>query len=148
MKKIILLIITILLFFSSVTNSFAEEGYVDRLFNFKSWIEEEKLNSITLKYVNFKSSKYNSIYNEFKNADSILRKEFIKKYRNWEYEYYQLNWIINNYTKFIFYTNMYFYYLKVNEGNSNYTELDTAIVESLDNMKTYYIRVKNLVRWN
>jgi hypothetical protein len=145
-KKIISLIITFFIFFSSLNNTFANEWFIEKLLDINYWVEEYNLNLINLNYINFNNPKYNNIYNELKNADSILRNEFMKKYRNWEYEYYQTNWIIINYNNFIYYTNKYLYYTKISESPNDYTELNTAIIRSYRNMRSSYIKVKNNVK--
>lgn len=148
MKKIISFIITFSIFFSSLNITFAEEWFIEKLLDINYWVEEYNLNLSNLNYVSYNNSKYNNIYNELKTADSILRSEFMRKYRNWEYEYYQTNWIITNYNNFIYYTNKYLYYKKISESANDYTELDTAIIRSYRNMRSSYIKVKNNVRWN
>ena len=146
MKKIILSIIVVTIFFSSLSNTFASEWYIERLFDMNYWVEKATLDLSELDYIQFNNSKYKNMYYEFKTADGILRKEFIKKYRNSEYSYYQINWIITNYNNFIYHINKFFYYLKLNERGYNSKELDNAIINSYTNMRRSYIHVKNNVK--
>jgi hypothetical protein len=148
MKKIILFIITLSFIFSSLSNTFAEEWYIERLLDLNYWIEQYDIELSNINYIHFNDEKYNRIYNELKTVDSILKNEFMKKYRSWEYWNYQTNWIIKNYNNFIYYTNKFFYFLKLKEQNPNYKEVDTAIMSSYKNMKSYYNNFKNIVRWN
>lgn len=147
MKKITSFIITLIVFFSSLSISFAEEWYIERLLDLNYWVEQYNINLSSINYIHFNDAKYNNIYNELKTIDSILRNEFMKKYRNWEYKYYQTNWIIKNYNYFVYYTNKFFFYLKMKESNKNYKELDTAIINSYRNMRSSYTKVKNIVKW-
>jgi hypothetical protein len=148
MRKIILFIITLTIIFSSLSNTFAKEWTLERVLDLNYWVEEFKLNLSNIDYVRFNSSKYNNMYNELIKIDSTLRTEFMKKYRNWEYEYYQINWIITNYNNFVYYINKFFFYTKIKESNSRYVELDTAIINSFRNMRISYNKVKNIVRWH
>ena len=146
MNKIIKLIITLTIIFSSQSNTFAEEGYIENLFDLNYWVEELDLDLHDIKYIYFNNEKYNRIYREIKTVDSLLKDGFMKNYRNWEYDYYQMNWIVNNYNKFIYNTNQFFFFIKLKEQNSNYLEIDSAIMSSYRNMKIYYSKVKNLAK--
>jgi len=146
MNKIIKLIITLTIIFSSLSNTFAEEGYIENLFNLNYWIEEFDLNLHNIKYIHFNNEKYNKIYREIKTVDSLLKEGFVRNYKNWEYNYYQMNWIVNNYNKFIYNTNQFFFFIKLKENNNNYSEINSAIMNSYRNMKIYYLKVKNLAK--
>lgn len=143
MKKIITSIITFTIIFSSLSSTFAEEWYIERLLDLNYWVEKATINLSELNYYKFEKTSYIRVYNEFKTIDKILRSEFIKKYENWEYDYYQINWIITNYNNFIYYLNKFFYYLKLKEKGYKYTELDSAIINSHTNMRRFYRHVKN-----
>jgi len=146
MNKIIKFIITLTIIFSSQSNTFAEEGYIENLFDLNYWVEELDLDLHDIKYIYFNNEKYNRIYREIKTVDSLLKDGFMRNYRNWEYEYYQMNWIVNNYNKFIYNTNQFFFFIKLKEQNSNYSEVNSAIMSSYRNMKIYYSKVKNLAK--
>lgn len=147
-SKITSIIIALILFFSSANFSFAEEWYIERLFDLNFWIEEYKLDLAEINYINFNENKYNNIYNELKTVDAILRNEIMKNYRNWEYKYYQTNWIVKNYNNYIYHINKYFLFIKLKEQNPNLRELDSAILKSYTNLKNSYIRIKNLIKKN
>ncbi|MFK7780072.1 MAG: hypothetical protein QM490_02895 [Candidatus Gracilibacteria bacterium] len=145
MRKIITYIIAFIIFFSSLSITFAEEGYIEKLLDLNFGVEEYNLNLSSIDYIHFNNPQYNHIYNELKTIDSILREEFMKKYRSGEYEYYQTNGIITNYNNFVYYINRFFFYLKIKEGNS-FIELDTAIIRNYRNMRSSYTKVKNIVK--
>ena len=96
--------------------------------------------------IHFKNNLFNKVHNQLKEADKILKKDIIRRYRNWEYEYYQVNWIVKNYKNFIYHANQFFYYLKIEEQHPNYRDLDTAILRSYRNMNSSYKKVKNLIK--
>jgi len=144
MKNFIKMIIIISLILSSLSTTFAEKWYLETLLDLNYWIEEHSLELAELNNISFNSKLYNRVYDNIKNIDKILRKEIIKNYRNWKYEYYQVNGIIKNYKNFIYHTNKFFYYIKIEEKYPNYRDLDTAILRSYRNMKSSYRKVKNL----
>lgn len=146
MKKIITIIISTIFFFSSMTNTFAKEWYIEKLLDLNYWLEEHNLELAKINEITFSNPEYNKIYNQLIISDRILKDEFIKKYRKWEYTYYQFNWIVSSYKNFIYNTNRFFYYLKIEEQNNNYEEMDKAIKNSFLNMRSSFIKMKNLVK--
>lgn len=146
MNKITTFIITMIIFFSSIYITNAEEWYIEKLLDINYWVEKYELDLAEIDYYNFKSDKYNYIYKELKRIDSILKEDIIKKYRSWEYNYYQVNWIIKNYNDFIYHNNMFFYYIKLKEQNNNYKELDSAIIKSYTNLRNSYKKIINIIK--
>jgi hypothetical protein len=146
MTKIIKVIITLTIIFSSLSNTFAEEGYIENLFDLNYWVEELDLNLHEIKYIHFNNEKYNRIYREIKTVDSLLKNGFMKNYREWIYDYYQMNWIVSSYNKFIYNTNLFLYFIKIKEENNQYSEVNSAIISSYRNMNIYYSKVKNLAK--
>jgi hypothetical protein len=146
MKKIIKIIITLSIIFSSLNATFANEWYIDNLFNLNIEVEKTKLNLLEIKYFHFNNEKYNKLYNELNIVNKLLKKWFIKNYNDWIYSYYQINWIITNYNNFIYYTNQFFFFTKLKENNNKYKECNSAILKSIINMKNSYIKVKNIVK--
>lgn len=146
MKKIITFIITLSVILSSLSTTFAEEWYIERLLDLNYWVEQYNLDLSNIDYIYFNDDKYNRIYRELKTVDSILKKWFMKNYRNWKLEYYQISWIVTNYNNFIYHTNQFFFFLKLKEQRPYYTELDSAIINSSRNMRSSYNKVKNITR--
>jgi len=146
MKYLLQFITISYLLLSSMSSTFAEEWYLETLLDLNYWVEEHNIEISELDYIYFNNDLYNQVYNEVQNIDRVLKNEFINKYRNWEYEYYQVNWIIQNYKNFIYHTNKFFFYLQIEENHSNYKELDTAILRSYRNMRSSYRKVKNIIR--
>ncbi len=146
MKKIITYIITLTIIFSSLSNTFAEEWYIEKLFNLNYEVEDLSLNFSEINYIHFNQEKYNRIYRELKVVDSLLKKWFIKNYKNWTYDYYKINWIVKNYNNFIYYTNEFLFYQKLKEQQNNYSEINSAIITSSINMRSSYTRLKNIIK--
>lgn len=146
MKKINYLIITFIIILN-INNTYAKDWYLENILDLNYWIVEYKLNLSNIDYIYFENIKYNQIYKKIKQVDSLLKNEFIKKYRKWKYEYYQTNWIITNYNNFIYHTNMFLKFLNIKEKNHNYREINSAILKSYTDMRSSYKKVKNIVKW-
>ena len=146
MKKITKLIISFTIIISSLSTTFAEEWYIEKLLDLNYGIEEYELNLSEIKYIHFKNQNFNKIYNELKTADSVLKKWFMRKYRNWELEYYKINWIIKNYNNFVYHTNQFFLFLKLKEQRPYYKETTQAILTNYKEMRNSYKKVKNIIK--
>ncbi len=146
MKKITNLIIFFSLIFSSLSTTFAEEWYIEKVLNLNFAKQEYSINLEKIEYVNFSTSYNKRMYDNIKKANNTLKDSFIAKYKSWEYEYYQINGIIKNYSNFIYHTNNLFYFLKIRERGCDYKELDTAIIRSYTNMKSSFTKVRNIVK--
>jgi len=146
MKNIIKFIIALSLIFSSLSTTFAEEWYIEKLLNLNYGIEAMNLNLKNINYINFNNEKYNKIYNELNTIDNIFKKNIMKNYRESKYWYYQINWIIKNYNNFIYHTNMFLSFLKIKENNNSYSEINHAIINSYTSMKESYNNMKNIIK--
>ena len=94
-KKIINSIIALTIIFSSISITFAEEWYIEKLLDLNYWVEEYDLNLSEINYISFNNSKYSKIYSELNRIDNILKDSFMNSYRKWEYSYYKINWIVS-----------------------------------------------------
>lgn len=146
MKKIINIIIITIFFFSSFKYTFAQEWYMEKLLDLNYWVEEHKIEITKLESIYFNNPEFSIAYDELRGMDRVLKDEFLKKYRNWEYTYYQINWIITSYNKFIYHANKFFNLLKIEEQNPDYEEIDKAILNSYTNMRSSFRKVKNIVK--
>lgn len=145
MGKFVKIIIAFFIFISTSNIVNAEEWYIERLLQINSWVEAFDIELTSLDTYYFRDEALRNTYLEFVKVSSLLKKEIIKKYENSELEYYQTKWIITNYKNFIYYTNQIFYFLKLREDWYNWKELDTAVLETYQNIRTYYKRLKNLI---
>lgn len=152
MKKFISIIITLTVFFSTINITFAEkmysEWYIERILDLNVWIEEYDLALAHIDQMYFRDYNTQMLFEEYKNASLLLNQEIIRKYREWEFEYYQINWIISNQKKFIYHINKLFYYISIKEQNPNYIETDSIILEHYNISRTYYKRTQSLVNKN
>ena len=148
MKKIITSIITFSIILSSLSTTFASESYIEELLDLNYWVEEFNINLSDIDFIRFNNPKYAIMYRNFNDVNNGLKNWLMSQYRNWDYEFYQMSWIVTNYNNFIYHTNKYFLYLKLKEINNNYWEVDTAIINSYRNMRSSYTNMKNIVRWH
>jgi hypothetical protein len=142
MKKIILLIISTTLFFSTINNAFAtktySEWYIEKFLDLNIWIEEYDLNLAHIEEIYFRDYNSQMLFEEFKRTSNLLNDE-------WDFEYYQVNWIISNQKKFIYHINRLFYYISFKESNPYYNQTDDLILEHYSVARTYYKRVQALI---
>jgi len=146
MKKIITTIITLSIFFSTNNISFAKEWYIEQILDLNVWIEEYDLALEHIDYIFFRDPNTQALFNEYKNSVALINQEIIRKYANKEFEYYQINWIISNQKQFIYHINKLFYYISIKEEGNNYIETNDLILENYSKARTYYIRLKYLIK--
>lgn len=144
MKKFTRCILMIILLFSIVNYTFASEWAIEELLDLNYGIEEYQINLIDIKYIDFKTDENIWKYENMRSMNEILKKEVMRKYRNWNYEYNTINGIITNQKNFIYYTNKYFSYLRIKEKWESWSEINEAILSSYRSMKSYYNRLKAL----
>ncbi len=147
MKKLVYIILSIFLFFSIVSISSAEnkEWYIEKLLDLSYWIEDYKFQINDINYVYFYDSKSQKMYDNFRTAEQILKDELMKMYREWNIDYYKMNWIITNYNLFVYHTNKLFSYLSIKEVRPDFKELDSAIIKNYELSRSYYTRTKLLI---
>lgn len=147
MKKLIAIIIAISSFFSISFITNANEWYLEKVMDLNYGPEEYKLNLEFNKiwYIYFYDSQTNQMYNDFVNANEILKDEIMKKYRSWEIDYYTANWIVSNFNKYIYHSNKVFNYISIKEIRKDIPEVDTAIKKNYELSRSYYKRVKYLI---
>jgi len=147
MKVLIKIIIWIFFLFSIVSISFASNRWqLETILDLNYWIETLDINSTKIDNIRFNSYQTYRIYKAFKDTSIILKNELIRQYRNWDIWYYQMNWLVTNYKSFIYYSNRYFYFLKQKEVYPNNKSIDYAIIKNLTNVRSYYMKIKFLVR--
>ena len=145
MKSLTKIIISIIFLFSIVNTTVASQDYIEKAFNFDSWVEQLNLQLSTLDKYSFKTQKLTTLYYQIKRADDYMNTSIIEKYNSWEFGYYQTNWIIKNYNTFIYHVNQFFYYMWEKEKNPAYIVwYDDEIMKQYKSMKIYYAKVKTL----
>lgn len=148
MKKLLISILSIFIFFSIANKSIAEEWYIEKILDLNYWIEDYKLNLPNIEYRYFYNKNILKAYNSFKKTDKLLKDEIIKKYRNNEIDYYKMNWIVLNYNNFVYHTNKFFKYLSIKEIQPNSKEVNQAILNNYELSRNYYKRTKYLILSN
>ena len=147
MKKIISSIIILIASFSITNNAFAMQS-IDELLEIPSGIEAFEIQLQRLDAHNFQTQGIQNVYDTFQSTNKVLRSELIRKYRDGEFEYYQMQGIIKNYSGFIYHTNKLFQYLAIKDSGILGKEVDTAILRSYQNVRIYYTRMKNIISRN
>jgi len=148
MKIITFIIISFFIFLSTTITAEASEWYIEWLLQINSWVEAFDIELANIDTYYFENESLRNTYLEFTKVASLLKNEIIRKYENDEFEYYQTKWIIKNYKKFIYYSDQIFYFLKLREKWYRWKEIDNAVLESYQNIRVYYKRLKRLVYKN
>ncbi len=133
------------MFFSIPSSTFSEEGRIEEILDMWTYIEETELNLENLDEYSFKDTETKYAYNSLKNATNLLKAEIIRNHRKWNFDYYQIKWIVTNYKNFIYYSNKYFYFKKQKEIYPNSKSLDRTILSNFRYLKSYYLKVKILI---
>ncbi len=147
MKKIMICIIMLSSFFSSIFSVSAQKWFLSDLLEIQTGLEVYDLENIPkLTSQNYSNAAVQETYNEFMRVDSLLRNEFIRQYRNWDISYYQISDIIQNYKDFLYYTNKTFWYISETERWLRGPQLNNAIADSYSNMRMSYNRIINILK--
>lgn len=148
MKKIFCTIIFTFCIFSTLNFANAQEWALDKVLDLPYWVEEFEIKLPQVKNHFFINKSNSNSLKNFKNIDSNLRNIFIEKYRNWEFDYKTTNWIIQNYSLFVYHTNKYFEYLSTKERNPKFKEVNTAISRNYNLSRSYLKKVKYIIEEN
>jgi hypothetical protein len=146
MYKIITIIIMIFFYFSSFSNTYAQEWYIEKLLNLNYQTQELQLDLYKIDNIYFKTTKNNNLRINIQKTSNKLKKIFIQKYKNWELKYYELNWIITSYNNFVYHINKLLYFLKLEEQNCNFTETKTAIINNYIQIKSSFRKIQRIMK--
>ncbi len=142
MKKLSLIILALCIF-SIGNTTFAQS--IDDLLELDSGLEAFSIETQKLDTYSFRSPQIESVYQRFIVINRILKDELMRKYRNGDFDYYQMQWIIKNHKDFVFHTNKLFYYLSLKDNGMQSKPIDTAIMRSYQGTKTSYNRMKYII---
>lgn len=150
MKKFIISIIVLVASFSIPNGVFAmwNGGYLEDLLEIPSGVEAFDISLAELDTHYFQTAAIQNVYNNFASVDRVLRDELINKYRNGDFEYYQMQGIIKNYKDFVYHTNKLFQYLSIKDNGISGKSIDTAILRSYQNVRISYTRMRNIIARN
>lgn len=140
-----LIIILFLVFFLGKINSTSADFIEDTL-KMDTKLEEINFEFYFLENPRLNSKKNQKQYYKINRLNNKIKIALIKKYKNNEFGYYQMQGIIKNYNNFIYYTNKYFKELKNKELYWNTKEIESNIYKNFRNMKSSYSKFKNLVK--
>lgn len=150
MKKYILVILTIFFTFSIVSSSFAkQEPYVEKLLDLNYGVEKFNINNLEkIDYIKFDDPITQEKFDDFRDVNEVLKKEFIRLYKNGNLDYNSISAVIFNYNKFVYHTNKMFFYKSIKEINPNYSQVNIAISKNYTYARGYYIKIKNILKNN
>jgi len=140
-----LIIILFLVFFLGKINSTSADFIEDTL-KMDTKLEEINFEFYFLENPRLNSKKNQKQYYKINRLNNKIKIALIKKYKNNEFGYYQMQGIIKNYNNFIYYTNKYFKELKNKELYWNTKEIESNIYKNFRDMKSSYSKFKNLVK--
>lgn len=143
--------IIILLSSISISNwvsAFNQGGYIDELLEIPTGVEAFEISLPQVDIYNFRNSSVRSVYENFSSVHQVLRQELLNKYANGDFEYYQMQGIIKNYSDFVYHTNKLFGYLEIRESGISGKTIDTAIIRSYQNIRISYNRMRNTIARN
>lgn len=138
MKKLISLSIIIAsLFFSSINISKALEDWysewsIEWVLSLTNWPEINKLENLKIISYNFKSQNFIDMTNIMLVYDRNLKNEIIQNYIDWNFSYTKMNWIITQYSYFVYNLNKYFEWNRKLEKYS-YMKKDEEVKSRINN---------------
>lgn len=149
MKRFLFTIILSLTFFSNLIymSTYAEDGRLGELLEVRTGPEVFLLESIPqLSENRFSHSWVSQTFREFQAIDNALRNEFISKYRQGEYSYYQMRDLVESYRNFVYHTNKAFEYIEIRSQWNNSEEIQKALYSHYIKLRKYFIQVQRLSR--
>lgn len=145
MKKILRIASIILLSSFIFNNTYAKDWFISELLDLNEWVEKLDIELVNIDNIYFKDKDTQNTFDLFKKTSETLKNEIIRKYENWDFEYYQTKWIITNYKLFVYHTNEYFKYKKLKEKYPNDKEVDNFILKNYSLMRVHFNRIKQLI---
>ena len=145
MKKLLVLIITILGIFSIFSYVNAREGSLERALDLEYGPEAFELALPEIWNYYLKNTKNKNALKTFKMADSILKEAFMREYRDGQLDYTKTNAISENYNLFVYHTNKYFEFLSLKEKDPTNSEADTAVLSNYKSSRAYMKKLKYMI---
>ena len=144
-KKTSVIVISIITFILVINNVFSSPVSLEENLDLNHWVELLDLSFAQINDINLKDFQNQRRLSNLKDTNQILKNLITMKYRNWDFNYYQMSGIVKNYTDFTYYSNKYFEYLKLKEQRPSLWEIDYAISKNYRNMRESYKKVVQLI---
>jgi hypothetical protein len=151
MKKIIasIIVLTSMFTFNAQIVNAKDEWLFEETLNLDVWIEVYALNNINLEPHYFRSKSLQRTYDNLTNIRDAFKVLAIKKYEDWEIKYYELSWLIDNYSSFVFYANAMFSEIEMLDlWIDNSQELIDSIQKNYTFVRAYYNKMEAILKLN
>lgn len=119
MKKISILFIILLIIISfNLEKTNADDNWIlNEILNLEYGPFQYELSLPVLDEYTFNNNNLQNRYNTFIKFDKISREQIIIAYKNWDYDYYRMNWIVMTYSNFVYNVNKFFFFLDRIDSN-------------------------------
>lgn len=144
MKKI-LIIISIVCYFSIAQITNAAEWYIESLLQLPTWPEAFDINIEKLPNYTFETPKTQNLFNSYRKVSLVLKDEFLNQYELGNIDYYAMRDLINNYNLFIYHTNKMFYYISLKDNNPWLVDTIYPISKNYSLSRIHYNKIKNII---
>lgn len=141
-KKILSSIISFFLIFSIVNIPFTNADFMEDMLEMDTELIKVEFNFYEIKKQNLRNKQNQEKLNKLIIWSQNVRFLVLRQYKNSKFWYYQMNWIVNKYNNFIYYSNKYFEALKTQEIYWKNKETTTNVKNNLRDMKFSYIKFK------
>jgi len=151
MKKIIASVVALTSVFwisSQIVNA-KDEWLFEETLNLDIWIEVYALNNINLEPHYFRSKSLQRTYDNLTTIHNAFKVLAIKKYEDGDIKYYELTWLIDNYSSFVFYANAMFSEIEMLDlWIDDSQELIDSIQKNYTFVRSYYDKMEAILKLN
>lgn len=146
MKKLLASIIAVISLFSISTQTFAqEEALFERILDLNYGVEDYEIQLSNLDEMYFFNSNYTRMHSDFKRANTKIKQEIIMYYREWRFTRAQTKGLVKAHKDFVYHTNQVFRNIRYKELDSNFADVDSAILDSYKEARRSYDHIKKIV---
>ena len=141
-----IIIVSIFLVFSSTLSANSQQWQLAEVLEIHTFVDNMNIQFLELKPRNISNIHIRNKYNTLKRHDQILRNIFIREFQKWNISKNSMADIVHNYTHFIYFANKVFLYHELEENIGRTNETRHALQNWYNSMRTYYMRIQNIVR--
>ena len=144
-KKTSIIVVSVITFILIINNVFSTQVSLEENLDLNHWVEILDLSFAQINDIRLKDLQNQRRLSNLKDINDILKNLITMKYRNWDFNYYQMSGIVKNYTDFTYHSNKYFEYLEIQEIKPYLSEIDYAISKNYRSMRESYKKVVQLI---
>jgi hypothetical protein len=147
MKKIVISAIVLISVFSwSALVNAENKWFIADTLNLDVWVEIFELNNINLQSHTFRTKNLQKTYNNMVNINKLFKNLAVQNYEEWKLTDYELNGLINNYSKFIYYANQMFSDIEILDlWLDDSQELLDSINKNYTFVRSYYLKIEAIL---